>query len=49
MKKKKNKFDDMASMHFNYQVIAILTTIDIMEKNIYVEIKQEKKIIAMHR
>lgn len=42
MKRNKKKLIDMASMHFNYKVIAILTTINIMEKNIQVEIKQEK-------
>lgn len=33
----------MVSLYFNNEFIAILSTIDIMEKDIQVEIKQEKK------
>lgn len=36
------KIIDMVSMHFNYEVIAILTTIDIIGKNMQVEIKKTK-------
>lgn len=38
------KIIDMASMHFNYEVIAILTTIDIIGKNLQVEIKKTQRL-----